>query len=635
MSSGLIAQIQSLPDTQNSSHCISSCSEEKQQIIQSQGLTCVDNSNQCISSFSEVKQQFNSENGLNEAAEVEESSECTRVSAQLCCSISDFDGETVPFNENEGLKMEESSVGQENLQNPQSSFLEEYNNSLEYAKHIFTVEPGIGIPGNTENHESYIDVAIPRNMFSQINPPDVAISSFLDESQHSAGDLSDKPKYSHVSDSNYGNEKLSHLSSRNLNDQISLENSDSIVSQKNGRQMAEGDTCNTHCYTTLPEISSADLAESSLVINLDACTDSSTICNANQQNTEKSNMPDSTSQPHHPICSSDVCNPPFIYSVNEKLMFENNLGDSMSQLHDSEIPTCDYDEFFNLHSSMIHFSVDGNDDLVDNHLQTMDNTEKQVLVSNEINMLCSEVPNDPARSHVNSEENTNACRDYNSEALCYEPPRFPSIDVPFVSCDLVSSVDLQQAYSPLGIRQLMMSSINCTSPYSLWDSLSCESSPDAVLKNAAKSFLCTPSILKKRQRELLSPLCEKSDRKSGKKINHDLFCAVSNRNDSSSKDATYNDGRLCDILYESNKGNFSPDCQKSKSIHSMDQRECFDSSLKQSQDQPIDDKSKSAKVCGDNIIPKDSKLNNPGTLNDVNIDAKTETVGFNYSLLLF
>lgn len=101
-------------------------------------------------------------------------------------------------------------------------------------------------------------------------------------------------------------------------------------------------------------------------------------------------------------------------------------------------------------------------------------------------------------------------------ALCYEPPRFPSLDLPFLSCDLIQSgSDTQQEYSPLGIRQLMMSSMNCITPFRLWDSPSYADSPEAVLKSAAKTFTGTPSILKKRRRDLLSPL---SDRRIDKKL---------------------------------------------------------------------------------------------------------------------
>ncbi|KAK4774772.1 hypothetical protein SAY86_009707 [Trapa natans] len=109
-------------------------------------------------------------------------------------------------------------------------------------------------------------------------------------------------------------------------------------------------------------------------------------------------------------------------------------------------------------------------------------------------------------------------------SLCYEPPRFPTLDIPFFSCDLVqSSNDMQMDYSPLGIRQLMMSSMNCISPLRLWDSPTHDNSPDSMLKNAAKTFTNTPSILRKRHRDFLSPLSEKRiDKKQGTDITSNL-----------------------------------------------------------------------------------------------------------------
>lgn len=94
-------------------------------------------------------------------------------------------------------------------------------------------------------------------------------------------------------------------------------------------------------------------------------------------------------------------------------------------------------------------------------------------------------------------------------ALYYEPPRFPSLDIPFFSCDLIQSGgDMQQEYSPLGIRQLLVSSSAFT-PFRLWETPSKDENLDVVLKSAGKTFTPTPSILKKRNRELLSPLHEK------------------------------------------------------------------------------------------------------------------------------
>lgn len=92
--------------------------------------------------------------------------------------------------------------------------------------------------------------------------------------------------------------------------------------------------------------------------------------------------------------------------------------------------------------------------------------------------------------------------------LSYEPPRFPRLDIPFFSCDLIQSGDMHQEYSPLGIRQLMMT------PFKLWDSPSRDdNSPVAVLKSAAKTFTGTPSILKKRHRDLVSPLSQTRDQR--------------------------------------------------------------------------------------------------------------------------
>ncbi|XP_051119473.1 transcription factor MYB3R-1-like isoform X2 [Andrographis paniculata] len=120
-----------------------------------------------------------------------------------------------------------------------------------------------------------------------------------------------------------------------------------------------------------------------------------------------------------------------------------------------------------------------------------------------------------------------------SGVLCYEPPRFPSLDVPFFSCDLMQS-DMQQEYSPLGIRQLMLSSLT---PFKMWDSPSRDNcSPEAVLKSAAKTFTGTPSILRKRHRDLVSPL---SEQRGEKKLGS---CAFSNlANDFSRLEVMFNE----------------------------------------------------------------------------------------------
>ncbi|KAI5073204.1 hypothetical protein GOP47_0011217 [Adiantum capillus-veneris] len=98
-----------------------------------------------------------------------------------------------------------------------------------------------------------------------------------------------------------------------------------------------------------------------------------------------------------------------------------------------------------------------------------------------------------------------------SESLFYEPPKFPNLELPFTNYDVMSCGYVQQAYSPLGVRQMFVSAVNCSTPSkSPWDSPGAEGSPQAVLRIAARSFGGTPSILKKRQRETFTPVHETS-----------------------------------------------------------------------------------------------------------------------------
>ncbi|KAK1407970.1 hypothetical protein QVD17_39598 [Tagetes erecta] len=138
----------------------------------------------------------------------------------------------------------------------------------------------------------------------------------------------------------------------------------------------------------------------------------------------------------------------------------------------------------------------------DHHPSSVDETR------HDFNSIAAQVNDDHHASPV----------DETRGVLSYDPPRFPSLDIPFFSCDLVQygggEGDRERdEYSPLGIRKLMM--MSSFSPYRLWDSPSRADSPEAVLKTAAKTFTCTPSILKKRTRDLCSPL---SDKICGKKL---------------------------------------------------------------------------------------------------------------------
>lgn len=110
-------------------------------------------------------------------------------------------------------------------------------------------------------------------------------------------------------------------------------------------------------------------------------------------------------------------------------------------------------------------------------------------------------------SQVNDDELDTEIACIETESLFYEPPKFPSLELPFANYDLMSSGYVQQAYSPLGVRQMFMLAADCSTPPNCpWGSPSIEASPQAVLRIAARSFGGTPSILRKRQREVVTPV---------------------------------------------------------------------------------------------------------------------------------
>ncbi|KAL3700740.1 hypothetical protein R1sor_018762 [Riccia sorocarpa] len=123
----------------------------------------------------------------------------------------------------------------------------------------------------------------------------------------------------------------------------------------------------------------------------------------------------------------------------------------------------------------------------------------------------------------------------------YEPPRLPA-DLPFVNYDLVSPDGKSlQAYSPLGVRQMIMPSINCgispgfSSPFR-------GGSPQSALRRAAQSFEGTPSILRKRPRQLGSALkLNKEGEASGMQV----------RDSSMAGDSVQSSGNSADMAQES------------------------------------------------------------------------------------
>lgn len=219
----------------------------------------------------------------------------------------------------------------------------------------------------------------------------------------------------------------------------------------------------------------------------------------------------------------------------------NNMG--ADGLPNSEFYTIPYDGLMQNFNPVVYTVSDH-----DNSHMSVENFHEEKQISAEENFSG---PDDLSKFYPSINEKHDAEEDRDLGSLFYEPPRFPSLDIPFVSCDLVSSSDLQQAYSPLGIRQLMMSSMSCSTPYKLWDSPSSDDSPVAVLKNAAKSFLCTPSIMKKRQRELLSPMQnQRTGKESAKNMNREQEASCKNENGNSCADVTPMEGAFPSSFYE-------------------------------------------------------------------------------------
>lgn len=573
MSSGLLAQFQGLPHAENPSHCKSSSSDGKK--------------------------KGGSKSDVKDVVEVVESSGHTQPPVHSV--------ETICIHEN-GHSSDQKTAHDLNF-----TCLEEYNNSTEYAEHVFPHTQEIGVCVDNSNQNLYVENALS-------GPPEGSVSSFMEESQRSSN-LLQMPEHCQISDSNHGNEELCPVSSRGFNIHASLDKNDSSTDKQIGLEFTEIDfSCNNHAGSAMFDVFSlSDSVAASSFIGTEPNANS-TICNTGTQNSETNNMVDSTLQSNHPVCSSDMlCIPcsdgldpnpsSFIYSGNGKVVFPNNFdgGNALVQAQDSEFTTCMQAELFDLLDSMVPSSDNCNVDL---HLQTSKTPKKEIQISKDTKTI----------EHYAYQENSSGGLDHlNSESLCYEPPRFPSVDFPFVTCDLISSADLQQAYSPLGIRQLTMPSYN----HSLWDTSSKEGSPDIFLRNAAKSFLHTPSILKKRQRELLSPLREKCDKKSEKSLNQDLLCiSLSNRNVSSSnKDITCIEGETCDGYYTSNIKTFSPCHQKRKYVHVCpnELKESSGHVQKECQDQAILNNGKSFKGLSD------SDLQSNGVVSDHDMSNKTNT----------
>ncbi|MBA0839116.1 hypothetical protein Goarm_004882, partial [Gossypium armourianum] len=338
---------------------------------------------------------------------------------------------------------------------------------------------------------------------------------------------------------------------------------------------------------------SENFTQGSNIVELGGCTNTSLCQPSDIQPSETGKTPasqsglPSRSEVLPTSCCQSFASPSLLSVEDGTLMY----GQEQSQLNCQPFGTQEQEFTMNAHDGFIFTNDDHTND-TDLQEQTYLAKDSQKLVS--VNSIGSELS--AMLTCPIADDKRNLPVEQDVRGLCYEPPRFPSLDVPFFSCDLVpSGGNMQQEYSPLGIRQLMMSSMNCISPFRLWDSPSRDGSPDAVLKSAAKTFTGTPSILKKRHRDLLSPL---SERRREKKLEIDMTSSL-----------TKDFSRLDVMFDESVTGNtsqVSPSKRKTNARASIEEKEnvCqeFHGSLDNGGDhtEPLDDEAQKKDSNGTN-----------------------------------
>uniref|UniRef100_A0A804I5E4 Uncharacterized protein n=1 Tax=Musa acuminata subsp. malaccensis TaxID=214687 RepID=A0A804I5E4_MUSAM len=466
--------------------------------------------------------QKNNDHGLKDRLEVEDSSECSQASTANV-GWYQSDGElpnTVSVDDD--IKLDGDSNRKEIQDSQLSMCTNEYYASMEeFARAVPEVQCEASTSANLLPEE--MSEKVSDRMILDELPND----SSLEVSQKSF-ELTEASE--HYSLCTRNNENASVLWSKFLDLKVPtfILNNDSRYEKQNNLLACETDCCNNNLYGL--DVHQGTIQDYPIEFDTSNIVSLDYFSGINCQNSfgsEAGGSLGSCSNPIYPVSSSAVpgisyCNnlmavvpPSYLCPSDEKLQ-RNSTHETREIFvgaHDSEVITCSYDGF--AYSSCS--SLCPNDSSIPNVCLLEDKGQEIGTPKHtHTEMMVSGTPDANHNITLSDGNPTQPAELQDSGALFYEPPRFPSLEIPFVSCDLIPSVDLQQAYSPLGIRQLMMSSVSCSKPYSLWDSPSHDESPDALLKSAAKSFMCTPSIMKKRQRELSSPMVEQRiDKKPG------------------------------------------------------------------------------------------------------------------------
>ncbi|XP_043724473.1 transcription factor MYB3R-1-like isoform X2 [Telopea speciosissima] len=496
-----------------------------------QGLPHVPKPNQCMPSSSLRTQQSSEDNsGPKDVAEAEETSECSQGSTAVGCSHSDHDMvHAVSVQAQEEFKLTEAA-SQRKWQGSSTSSC---------SKQYYTFEEVAEIP-----HELAISVnPSEQTIFPEVGASDTNDCHFSSHELPRACSLEmlqDTPGFFETSA-----ECISGVDENHETGSVLLQNSVgfcastsmvNLVADADGQEhasMSKGDFCGVTfsesgidgCFSVGNQINCTNTIDLDGCVNLFLCQSDIQSSEADKSLASQSYYPVRFSDMMETSTSQSLSSVPLLCCEDGKLIHGsecNELRDMSAGSQESGLITGSCDGF--IYHNVTTSSCDGDMDkfCMDTEPDQSKDDSKSVAVD-----IFSSLTSDSTGILPCMDESPNAHTEQpDSGALFYEPPRFPSFEIPFVSCDLIpSGGDWHQAYSPLGIRQLMMSSMNCSSPYSLWDSPARDDSPDFVLKSAAKSFIGTPSILKKRNRELLSPLQErKSDKKLERDTNHGMLC---------------------------------------------------------------------------------------------------------------
>eukprot|EP00268_Persea_americana_P046897 TRINITY_DN4850_c0_g2_i1.p1 TRINITY_DN4850_c0_g2~~TRINITY_DN4850_c0_g2_i1.p1 ORF type:complete len:1057 (-),score=244.59 TRINITY_DN4850_c0_g2_i1:960-4130(-) len=550
-------------------------------LAQFQGPLLVEKPDQCISSSSVSKEQDNGDGAFKDGVEIEEISESSPGSVVLGCSQSDCEvANTTPEHEWEEVNKVDKAV-EKTMQHSHSLLgcKRHCDATNDVRCPVQEVACSVAVCVNATDQNLLNECGISGNRACQLDSYGLCdATTSLDAVHESAALLETSKHYTSVAG------KTPSLESLLLHDTI--ESHALLDSTVDGGLVSGGDCIKNKLSEagTCEGFSLGNNVEGSNVIDLDEFA-GSLIYHSEIPGSDWANRLDSSSHLYFPFRSSDLSvtscsqnlftveSPSLLYPGDVKPLFgsENTgVGDISSGIRDLELIACSSDGLS--YANDLVCSPCRND-RSQGCMPVDPDGENNSLKSIPMEMLGSVTSDAVGRLTLMDGGAFIHVEPPDSGSLFYEPPRFPSSEIPFLSCDLVPSGG--EAYSPLGIRQLMMSSMNCSAPYSLWDSPSHDDSPDAILKNAARSFMCTPSILKKRQRDLLSPLQEKkSDKKPGKEINQELFSKSSSldKNDCPCLDIIDENG-TCKASVPTIERILSPTHVKNKSVASSKDKE--------------------------------------------------------------